>query len=135
MVLFLRGFFTLVLGGLLVITIRAGIECPLLSVPSPIASHPWFVATLADAYAGLAIAFAWICFKEASWVSRFAWLVATLLLGHVAVLSYVVGELFRTDRAAPASQILTVRRDGPGWLGIALAVGGVVLITVAMPAS
>lgn len=133
MILFLRGIFTAVLAALLVVTVRAGLECPLLAVPPTIASHPWFVATIADAFAGLAVAYAWLLYKETSWISRIAWLLAFLALGHLAVISYVVAELFLTPREMNPAEILTIRRTGRGWLGIVLATGGLLVTALAIP--
>lgn len=124
MISLLRGLFLVILAGMLAVTVWAGLRCPLFAVPRPVFTHPWFLATLADAYAGFLTFFAWVCYKQTSWLARGAWLAAILLLGNIAMASYCLAELCRAPRAGGVSSVLTERRDGPGVLGVALALLG-----------
>jgi len=133
MILFLRGLFLVVLVSMLWVTTWASLQCPLFAVPEPVAAHPWFVATLFDAYWGFVTFFVWICYKQTSWLARAAWCVAILLLGHIAIAGYCLGELFRVPRGTPLAEVLTARRTGPGWLGLAFAALGVLVIALALP--
>ena len=128
MILFLRGLFLVILGSMLAITCWAGSRCPLAAVPEPVASHPWFVATLFEAYWGFVTFFVWVCYKQTSWLARAAWLGAILLLGNIAVASYCLTELFSVPRTAPVAEVLSARRSGPGWIGLVLATAGIALI-------
>lgn len=127
----LRLFFLVVLASMLAITSWASFQCPLFAVPREVATHPWFLATLLDAYWGFLTFYVWIAYKQTSTVARLAWLVAVLLLGNIAMAIYALAELFRVPPHAKLADILTVRRDGPSPLGLALATLGIVVISAA----
>ena len=133
MILFLRGLFLLVLGSMLWVTGWASLHCPLFAVPPGVATHPWFIATLFDAYWGFTTFFVWVCFKQTSWIARAAWFVAIMLLGNIAMSAYCLDELFRTPRDGRLADLLTVRRAGIGRLGLALAALGVIVVAAALP--
>jgi uncharacterized membrane protein YczE len=130
MITALRALFLVVLASMIWVTTWAGLKCPLFSVPATVATHPWFVATMFDAYWGFTTFFVWVCYKEASWTSRVAWFVAIMALGNIAMSSYCLAELSQVPRDGRLSDVLTARRRGPGWLGAALALAGVA-VTVA----
>jgi hypothetical protein len=69
----------------------------------------WTIATLIDAYYGFLTFFVWVCFKERSLVVRLAWFVAIMLLGNMAMASYVLWQLHKLPPGAPASDILFAR--------------------------
>lgn len=69
----------------------------------------WTIATLMDAYFGFLTFFAWVCFKERTQPARLAWFVAIMLLGNMAMATYVLIQLFRLQAGDPASAILTRR--------------------------
>lgn len=125
MIIFLRLLFTVILLSMLCVTTWAGLQCPLFSVPRGVATHPWFIATLFDAYWGFTTFFVWVCFRQTSWLARAAWFVAIMALGNIAMSSYCLAALAKTPRDGRFSDILSARVPGPGWLGIALAAAGV----------
>jgi hypothetical protein len=125
MVTFLRILFIVILASMLGVTTWAGLQCPLFGVPRPVATHPWFIATMFDAYWGFITFFVWVCFRQTSWTARIAWLLAILALGNIAMSSYCLAALSGLPRNGRLSDVLVARRTGPGWLGIALAVVGV----------
>ena len=133
MILFLRGLFLVVLASMLAVTVWAGRQCPLFGLPREVYAHPWFIAGMFDAYWGFTTFFVWVCYKQTSWLARGAWLVAILLLGNIAIASFCLAELFVVPRRTPLAEVLTTRRDGPGWLGLGLALAGVVVIVIASP--
>ena len=133
MLWFLRILFGVVLGSMLWVTGWASLQCPLFGVPRDVFTHPWFIATLFDAYWGFITFYVWVAYKQTSWVARGAWLVAILLLGNIAMAAYCLGELFAAPRDQRLADLLTVRRDGPGALGLVLAALGVVVIVLALP--
>jgi hypothetical protein len=133
MILFLRGLFLVVLASMLWVTTWASLRCPLFGVPREVYAHPWFIATLFDAYWGFLTFFAWVCTKQTSWLARGAWLVAILLLGNIAMATYCLAELFRVPGDGKVADVLTRRRDGAGVLGPALAVIGLAVIAFAWP--
>ncbi|MEO6005587.1 MAG: DUF1475 family protein [Opitutus sp.] len=132
MIVFLRVVFTATLVSMLAVTSWAGFQCPLFAVPREVATHPWFIATLSDAYWGFLTFFVWVAFKETHWLSRVTWFVAILLLGNIAMAAYCLRELFRVAPASnSAAEILTVRHPNISRLGLALALTGVAVIAAA----
>jgi hypothetical protein len=72
-------------------------------------THPWFVATLADAYFGFLWFWAWIAYKETSNLARAAWLVLVLGLGNIAMAAYMLMQL-RKLPAGSGAEALLLRR-------------------------
>ena len=133
MITFLRILFAAVLASMLWVTTWASLQCPLFAVPRPVLTHPWFLATMADAYWGFATFFVWVCFKQTSWVARAAWFLAIMLLGNIAMSSYCLAALFRMPGDGNLADLLTRRQDGPGVLGPVLALLGVAVVLFTLP--
>lgn len=106
MIRFLRFFFSLVLVSMLVVTTWASRKVALWNTPREVVGHPWFVATLFDTYFGFLTFYAWVAYKERGWLGRIGWLIAILLLGNIAMASYMLRQLFRVPADAPLSQVL-----------------------------
>lgn len=75
-------------------------------------THPWFIATLFDAYFGFLWFWAWIAYKETSHLARGAWLVLILGLGNIAMAAYMLLQLRKLPAGAPAQALLL--RTAPG---------------------
>jgi hypothetical protein len=131
MIFFLRIFFLIVLGSMLAVTGWASSQCPLFSVPREVATHPWFIAAMFDAYWGFLTFYVWLCFQQTTWLSRIAWLVAIFLLGNIAMSIYCLALLFRVPLSTPLATVLTTRTDRTGPLGPILAVVGVGVLFIA----
>jgi hypothetical protein len=131
MIVFLRVFFLIVLASMLAVTSWASLRCPLFAVPRETATHPWFIATLVDAYWGFLTFYVWVCYKQTAWAARAAWLVAILLLGNIAMSAYCLRELFRAPRDGALADVLTRRDAALGVLGPLLALLGVAVVTFA----
>ena len=71
----------------------------------------WTAATLMDAYFGFITFFVWVCFKERRFLPRALWFIAIMLLGNMAMASYVLLQLSRLRPDEPASAILTARNS------------------------
>ncbi len=69
-------------------------------------THPWFVATLFDAYFGFLWFWAWIAYKETSNLARGLWLLGILALGNIAMATYMLLQLRRLPPGAPAQALL-----------------------------
>ncbi len=106
MIIFLRIAFSLVLITMLCATSWASAQCPLWKTPQAVVTHPWFIATLFDCYFGFLTFYAWLFYKETSWFARSAWLIAILLLGNIAMSSYMLITLFKLPRDARIAQVL-----------------------------
>ena len=133
MIIFLRGLFIVIIASMLWVTSWAGMQCPLFGIPHNVVTHPWFIATLFDAYWGFVTFYVWVAFKQTSWVAKIAWFFAIILLGNIAMAAYWLKELFRVPRDGRIAEVLTTRRDGPGWLGPILAVLGITVTLLGLP--
>ncbi len=131
MVWFLRTLFAVVLASMLAVTSWASFRCPLFAVPREVFTHPWFIATMFDAYWGFTTFFVWVCSKQTSWVARGAWFVAIMLLGNIAMSAYCLSELFTLPKDGQLADLLTARRAGPGALGLILAPAGLLVVALA----
>lgn len=110
MIWILRAAFAGVLVTMLCTTTWAGFQCPLWKTPQSVVTHPWFIATLFDTYFGFLTFYAWLAYKETSWPVRIAWLLAILLLGNIAMSSYMLLTLFRLPATAGVEQVLLRRK-------------------------
>jgi hypothetical protein len=113
------------------VTTWASIQCPLFAVPRSVATHPWFIATMFDAYWGFVTFFVWACYRQTSWSARVAWFIAIMTLGNIAMSTYCLAALSQVKRNAKLSDVISGRREGPGWLGIMLAAAGVAVTAAA----
>ena len=113
------------------VTVWAGLHCPLFAVPPDVATHPWFIATLFDAYWGFATFYVWVAYKQIAWPARVTWFVAIMLLGNIAMSAYCLRELGRIPAATPFADVLTRRDATTGMLGPLLAVLGIAVVVLA----
>lgn len=72
-------------------------------------THPWFIATLFDAYFAFLWFGLWVAFKETSNLARGVWLLLILLLGNIAMAAYVLLQLRRLPPNAGIQDLLTAR--------------------------
>ena len=91
------------------VTTWASKQVPIWKLPYETWTHPWFIATLFDAYWGFLTFYCWLSYKEVSWLARVAWLVAILLLGNIAMAIYVLIQLFRVPLNARIEEVLLRR--------------------------
>jgi predicted permease len=106
MIWFLRIAFAAVVVSMLCVTTWASLQIPLWQTPHAVVAHPWFIATLFDTYFAFLTFWAWLAYKETSNVARALWLIAILLLGNIAMASYMLILLFRLPANASMEQIL-----------------------------
>ncbi len=130
MIIFLRFLFAAIFLSMIWVTSWASSQCGLFAVPREVATHPWFIATMFDAYFGFTTFFVWVCFKQVSWTARIAWFLAIMALGNIAMSSYCLSELMMARTDGRVADLIAAKRTGPGWLGIALSLAGIA-ITVA----
>jgi Protein of unknown function (DUF1475) len=103
--------FTLILLGMLCVTGWASVVQPLWQwqglVRAP--DHAWTIATLVDAYCGFITFYVWVFYKECSVSRRAIWLVAIMLLGNIAMASYVLLALRRLPPQAGLQRLVAER--------------------------
>ncbi len=109
MIWFLRIAAIVVLLSMLAVTGWASSVVALWKIPREVATHPWFIATLFDAYFGFFAFYAWIAYKETSALARVAWFIAIVLLGNIAMAIYALRELFRVPADARIEDVLLRR--------------------------
>ena len=68
---------------------------------SEVFTHPWFIATLFDAYWAFIAFYVWVAWKEQSAAARVGWFVAIIALGNIAMAAYLLRELFAVPAAGP----------------------------------
>jgi hypothetical protein len=128
MIWFLRALFMVVLASMLALTIWAGSLQSLGGfVRGSVIRDPWVIATLFDAYWAFLTFFVWVAWKESSWVTRLLWFAAILLLGNIAMASYMLAQLFAVPATAGLDEVFARRQPSrallPAWLtGLALVV-------------
>lgn len=76
----------------------ASSRCALFDIPREVFTHPWFIATLLDAYLAFIAFWLWVAWKEGSLAARVLWLVTLLLWGNPAIALYLLVELARVRR-------------------------------------
>jgi predicted permease len=95
---------------MLTVTTWASNYVALWNMPRAVATHPWFIATLFDTYFAFLAFWAWVAYKETSWLARALWLLAILVLGNIAMSVFVLLELFRMPSDATIEQVLLRRK-------------------------
>lgn len=109
----LRLLFTVVLLGMLGIIGWASSQCALFDIPREVATHPWFIATLLDAYLAFVAFWVWVAWKEGTVAARVLWLFSILLWGNPAIALYMLLELARVRREGGGlDAVFTRKRPG-----------------------
>ena len=106
MIVLLRTLFSIILATMLAVTVWASNLVALWNTPHEVLAHPWFVATLFDTYFAFLTFWFWVAYKEQTWWARLGCLVAILLLGNIAIASYLLIHLFRLPRDARLESLL-----------------------------
>jgi hypothetical protein len=89
-------------------TITVGLQKPLWQAGSEFSwkNSPWAVATLFDAYFGFVTFFVWVCFKEATWLSRVVWFALIMTFGNIAMSGYLLLQLHQLKIDEPLANLL-----------------------------
>jgi hypothetical protein len=110
MILFLRIAFIVVLVSMFAVTGWASTEVALWNTPRAVATHPWFIATLFDTYFAFLTFYVWLAYKETGLGARIGWLLGILLLGNIAMATYMLIQLFRVPLTATLEDVLLRRK-------------------------
>ena len=107
----LKLLFAGILLTLLIYTAWAGLRQPVWQWTG-LTSGPdryWTIATLLDAYFGFLTFYVWVFYKETRWSRRILWFIVIMLLGNMAMSSYVLLQLFQLQPSQSAADILLRR--------------------------
>lgn len=104
----LRLLFGAILVVMLAVTTHASLMQPIWQYRGLVAEPDrwWTLATLADAYCGFLTFYAWVFYRESRTGLRLAWLAGILLLGNIAMASYVLLQLSRLRDDEPVTHLL-----------------------------
>lgn len=105
MIVALRVLFALILIVMIGGTIWAMAQETVFEGGGHILKYRWGWMTLADAYFGFVTFFVWVAYKERTNLARIAWFAAIMLLGNIAMASYMLLQLFRVPADAPVEQV------------------------------
>lgn len=125
MIIFLRVLFLVVIASMLAVTTWASLHTPIFSIPRDVFTHPWFIATLFDAYWAFIAFYVWVAWKEQSAAARVGWFVAIIALGNIAMAVYMLRELFAVPADGPLDPVFTRRNAGSVLLPVLLGAAGV----------
>ncbi len=125
MIIFLRALFVVVIASMLAVTTWASLHTPIFSIPRDVFTHPWFIATLFDAYWAFIAFHVWVAWKEQSAAARIGWFVAIIALGNIAMAVYMLRELFSVPADGPLDPVFTRRNPGSVLLPVLLGAAGV----------
>jgi hypothetical protein len=101
----LKLLFAAILVVMLFVTVRASLARSVLDNAALLAD-PWGLATLVDAYAGFLTFYAWVAYRERSWLARSAWFLLIMAFGNIAMALYVLIRLYRLPPGAGAAALL-----------------------------
>lgn len=122
----LRILFSAIAVFMLGIITWASSRCALFDIPREVFTHPWFIATLFDAYFGFVAFWVWVAWKEGTIAARVLWLVSILLWGNPAIALYMLLELSRAGRTGGGLDgVFTAKRPGLVALPATLTVAGI----------
>ena len=107
----LKALFALILLAMLFVTIAASIEQNLFESVGNMWPNWGFKATLADAYFGFITFFVWVADKELRLWRRMVWFALIMLLGNLAIPTYMLLELSKLKVGDTIETLLT-RRNG-----------------------
>ena len=110
---------------MLAVTTWASLHTPIFAIPREVFTHPWFIATLFDAYWAFIAFYVWAAWKEQSAAARVGWFIAIIALGNIAMAAYLLRELFAVPADGPLDPVFTRRNAGSVLLPVLLAVAGV----------
>ena len=127
MLWFLHILFGFVILTMLAVTSWASGQCALFSIPREVFTHPWFIATLFDAYWAFITFYVWVAWKEQSPAARVLWFVAIILWGNLAMALYMLVELFRIRQSSQLGEVFSTRRPGKIGLPASLTLFGAIV--------
>jgi hypothetical protein len=102
----LKIIFGIILVTMLIVTAKAFMMEDLFKIPADVTRDPWFSATLFDAYCGFITFYCWVFYKETSSFSRIIWFFSIMLLGNIAMSTYLLLKIMRLPPDASMKDLL-----------------------------
>lgn len=106
------------------VTSWASVHTSLFAISREVLTHPWFIATLVDAYWAFVTFYVWVAWKEQSLAARLLWFVAIIALGNIAMAAYLLRELFAVPATGPLAEVFARRNPGKLLLPATLTAAG-----------
>lgn len=78
----------------------------LFAIPPAVTRDPWFQFTILDFYVNALLLYAWVAYRETSWLGRAVWFFALMLGGSLGTLAYILKASFELPPTAPAYRLL-----------------------------
>ena len=98
--------FGAILAVMLVVVTWASLDRSVFEVDPRVLKDRWFIVTLVDAYCGFLTFYAWVAYRETTWLGRGIWFVAIMTLGNLAMASYVLWRLWALPPGSGAREFL-----------------------------
>jgi hypothetical protein len=99
-----------VLAIMLYVTVSASLDQDILTAARQLWPHPWFRATLADAYCGFFFFYLWVAWREKGVAMRVVWFVMIMALGNIAMAGYLLLQLMRLEPDEDINSLLLKRK-------------------------
>jgi len=104
-------FCLLSLASMLFITTQASLDRNIVLAVQELWPDPWVKATLLDAYLAFIVFYAWVAYREKSWISKILWLLLILGLGNFAIATYILIQVLRLPKNSSFRDFLLAKRD------------------------
>lgn len=111
MITALRLLYIVVLVTMLIVTTAASLKENILQINPVALQDPWFWATMFDAYFGFFTFYLWVAYRANSNLARFIWFIAIMVLGNIAMATYMLNLLFRLPKNADIADVLLKPKD------------------------
>ena len=85
---------TLIMGGMIIYSLMVG---DFSGEGSILISLVWGQMSLVDLYVGFVLVYAWIYYREPSWIARLVWFVAMMVFGNLTFAVYLTRESFKAQ--------------------------------------
>lgn len=84
----------------------ASLKENMFQLPEVVLKDPWFWTSIADVYAGMALFYLWVFYKEKNWAGRLIWLVVFAGLGNIATAFYLFITAYKLPDEPDVKELL-----------------------------
>ena len=108
---FLKILYTAIFVVMVYVSVVASLDKDIIQAIKGLWPHLWVRATLCDTYFAFLTIFLWVAYKERSLFSKALWFLLIMILGNIAIASYMLIQLFRL-KAGESFKDLLVKQNG-----------------------